>query len=64
MMCTLRKARDAILEARKTVMDAIDEHGDLFGLLDANDLHQDAASQISGEISKTIPERPIYERHP
>lgn len=64
MMCSLRKARDAIHEARTFVHAAITEHGDLFGLVDADDLLTDASSQISGEISKRLPERPIYEKHP
>jgi hypothetical protein len=63
-MCTLRKAREAILEARKAVMEAVTEHDWLFGLDDADKLLQDAAAQISGEISKRIPERPIHEKHP
>jgi hypothetical protein len=63
-MCSLRKAREAILEARKAVQMAADEHDWLYGLEDADNLLQDAAAQISGEISKTIPERPIHERHP
>jgi hypothetical protein len=64
MMCSLAKAREAILEARTVVQDAIKEHGELFGLIDADDLLTDASSQISGEISKRLPERPIYEKHP
>jgi hypothetical protein len=64
MMCSLTKAREAILVARVVVLDAIREHGEMFGLCDADDLLQDAASQISGEISKRLPERPIFERHP
>jgi hypothetical protein len=63
-MCSLRKAREAILEVRALVHAAITEHGELFGLCDADDLLVDAASQISGEISKRLPERPIYERAP
>lgn len=63
-MCSLTKAREAILEARKAVQNAVDEHDWLFGLDDADKLLQDAASQISGEIAKQLPERPIYEPHP
>lgn len=64
MMCSLRKAREAIYAARALVYAAIAEHGELFGLEDADNLLIDAASQISGEISKRLPERPIYEKRP
>jgi hypothetical protein len=63
-MHALYAARYAIQEARAVVQDAIKEHGELFGLIDADDLLTDASSQISGEISKRLPERPIYEKHP
>jgi hypothetical protein len=63
-MCSLRKAREAILEVRALVHAAITEHGELFGLIDADDLLTDAASQISGEIAKRLPERPIREWRP
>lgn len=63
-MCRLTKAREAILEARKAVLEAVEEYDWLFGLDDADKLLQDAAAQISGEISKRLPERPIYEKHP
>lgn len=64
MMCSLSKAREDILEVRASVEAAITEHGELFGLCDAFDLLTDAASQISGEIAKQLPERPITEWRP
>jgi hypothetical protein len=63
-ICSLRKARKAILDARKAVLEAAEEHDWLYGLCDADDLLVDAAAQISGEISKRLPERPIYEKRP
>ena len=63
-MCKLTAARNAILEARQAVLDAVADHDWLFGLEDADNLLQDAAAQISGEIAKRLPERPIYERAP
>lgn len=63
-MCSLRKAREAIHEARGLVHAAITEHGELFGLIDADYLLTDASSQISGEIAKQLPERPICEWRP
>jgi hypothetical protein len=63
-MCSLSKAREAIYKARGLVYAAIEEHGELFGLEDANNLLIDAAAQISGEIAKQLPERPIYEKCP
>lgn len=63
-MCSLRKAREAIYSARALVYAAIAEHGELYGLEDANHLLIDAAAQISGEIAKRLPERPIYEKRP
>jgi hypothetical protein len=51
-MCKLVAAREAVLMARKAVLDAVREHDWLFGLDDADSLLQDAAAQISGEIAK------------
>lgn len=51
MMCSLRNARDAILDARLLVLAAIAEHGELFGLCEAEDILIDVVSHISGEIA-------------
>lgn len=56
--------REDILSLRGKVLEAANEHGWLYGLEDADNLLIDAAAQISGEISKTLPERPIHEKHP
>lgn len=61
-MCKLEAARNAIMEARKAVLEAVKEHDWLFGLDDADSLLQDAAAQVSGEIAKRsagIPSEPV-----
>lgn len=61
---TLITLREDILELRKKVQEAANQHGWLYGLSDADNLLVDAASQISGEIAKCLPERPILEQRP
>jgi hypothetical protein len=51
-MCKLEAAREAILLARKAVLEAVHEHDWTYGLTDAYDLLQDAGAQISGEIGQ------------
>jgi hypothetical protein len=63
-MCSLTTARDAVRAARKAVLQAAHEHDWPYGLYDANTLMIDVEAQVDGEISKLLPERPIYEKRP
>jgi hypothetical protein len=61
---TLITLREDILELREKIQQAANQHGWLYGLVDADNLVADAASQIGGEIAKCLPEHPIIEQRP
>jgi hypothetical protein len=51
-MCKLEDAREAILLARKAVLEAVHEYDWTYALTDTYDLLQDAGAQLSGEIGQ------------
>jgi hypothetical protein len=51
-MCKLEDAREAILLARKAVLEAVHEYDWTYALKDTYDLLQDAGAQLSGEIGQ------------
>lgn len=61
-MRTLISAKEAVMEARKAVLEAVEVHDWLFGLDDADRSLEDAISALNSEISKHrdgVPSDPI-----
>lgn len=58
----LSAALRAIRAARDAVLAAVDHHGRIYCLDDADLMLQDAAAQVEAELDRMLPEHPIHQK--